>query len=65
MNAKDVYNIATALSNEELFKLCDMLELKMQPKTPAKRKKKPMPDFTVEDGIAYLINNHFNKVRKP
>ena len=65
MNANDVYNIANALPKEELQRLCHMLEISIKPKKSIKRKKKPLPDFTVEDGIKYLINNHFNKVRNP
>ena len=65
MNANDVYNIAKAPPNEELMRLRYMLEVRMQPKKSIKRKKKPLPDFTVEDGIRYLIDNHFNKIRTP
>ncbi|WMI64086.1 hypothetical protein RBH94_08380 [Aestuariibaculum sp. YM273] len=65
MNANDVYNIAQALPKEELVKLCDMLGVSIKPKKPLKPKKRPLPDFTVEDGIRYLLANHFNKIRTP
>ncbi|MEL0457337.1 hypothetical protein WJN01_13950 [Flavobacteriaceae bacterium SZ-1-7] len=63
MNANDVYNVAKALPKEELDKLCDMLAINYQPQKAIKPKKKPLPDFTVEDGIRYLLANHFNKVK--
>ncbi|GLB47694.1 hypothetical protein [Neptunitalea lumnitzerae] len=62
MNANDVYNIATALPDDELKKLYDMIHVKIQPKKqsiPFKRKRKSLPEFTIEDGIRYLIENHF------
>lgn len=66
MTANDVYNIAKALPEEELHRLCNMLEVKMQPKkTIVKRKQKSLPDFTIEDGIKLLIKNHFSKIRTP
>ncbi|GAL80004.1 hypothetical protein JCM19274_2676 [Algibacter lectus] len=40
-----------------------MLEIKIQPKKSIKRK--PLPNFTEEDGIRYLLDNHFNKIRTP
>lgn len=65
MNANDVYNVAKALPIEELQKLCSMLKIDLQPEIPKSRKKKPPVDFTVEDGIKYLIENYFHKVRQP
>lgn len=65
MTANDVYNIANALPKEELDRLCDMLGVKVQPKVKFKKKRKPLPDFTVEDGIRHIIETHFNKIRKP
>lgn len=65
MTATDVYNIACALPKEELHRLYNMLGEKTQVKKELKCKKKKLPDFTVEDGIRYLIDNHLNKVRKP
>lgn len=64
MNANDVYNVAKALPNEELKKLCIMLKADSV-LVPRKRVKKTKSiDFTVEDGIEYLITKYFNKVRK-
>lgn len=65
MTANDVYNIANALPKDELVRLCDMLEIKIQPKKHPKRKTKSLPDFTVKEGIQYLIKMHFNKVKTP
>ncbi|WP_147676280.1 hypothetical protein [Algibacter pacificus] len=65
MNANDVYNIASALPKEELARLCNMLEIKTQPKKSIKRKGKPLPNFTEEDGIRYLLDHHFNKIKTP
>lgn len=64
MQAIDVYNIAKALSKEELKKLYNLLgslpEVKEgNPKLTKERKK--LPDFTVDDAIKFLLENHFNK----
>lgn len=63
MNAIDVYNVANALPKEELIKLYDMLKIEIQPSKTINKKKKLLPEFTVNDGIRYLIKNHFNKIR--
>ncbi|HIC32093.1 MAG TPA: hypothetical protein EYO76_09265 [Flavobacteriaceae bacterium] len=64
MQATDVYNIAKALSKEELKKLYNLLGSlpdikKHTPKLTKARKK--LPDFTIDDAIKFLIENHFNK----
>jgi hypothetical protein len=65
MDANDVYNIANALPLEELHKLCSMLKIDLQSEIPKRNKKrKATVDFTVDDGIKYLIENYFHKVRK-
>ncbi|AEH01404.1 hypothetical protein [Lacinutrix sp. 5H-3-7-4] len=66
MQATDVYNIAKALPKKELNKLYKLLgslpEIKeSSPITKSKRKK--VPDFTVDDAIEFLIENHFNKIK--
>ena len=65
MTANDVYNIATALPEKELQRLLSMLEVKKQPEKVIvkKKKQKPLPDFTVEDGIRLLLKTHFSKIR--
>ncbi|WP_417558800.1 hypothetical protein [Mesoflavibacter zeaxanthinifaciens] len=68
MNANDVYNIAKALPKEELYRLYDMLKGNIKAdktKLSSKQVKNQMPDFTLEDSIKYLIENHFNKKRIP
>jgi len=64
MNATDVYNIAKALPEEELLRLCGMLKIDIQPEKEIK-KEKVLPNFTVEDGIRHLLKSHFNKIRTP
>ncbi|SDH09639.1 MULTISPECIES: hypothetical protein [Winogradskyella] len=63
MNANDVYNIAKALPEEELIRLYNMLDISVRPKTKIKKKRKPLPEFTVNDGIRFLLKNHFNKIK--
>lgn len=64
MQATDVYNIAKALSDKELKKLYKMLgnlpEVKESTSLITKTRKK-LPDFTVDDAIKFIIQNHFNK----
>lgn len=59
MNASDVYNVAKALPKVELNKLYAMLKEDVKPQNHFKRtqKQKKLPDFTVDDGIRYLIKN--------
>jgi hypothetical protein len=64
MNANDVYNIAKALPEEELLRLYYMLDISVKPKKRLNKKRKTLPKFTVNDGIRYLINNHFNKIKE-
>lgn len=64
MVATDVYNVAKALSQEELIKLFDMLRNDVnQPniKLPTRTK---LPDFTMEDGLRFLLKNHLTKTKK-
>lgn len=65
MNANDVYNVAKALPQEELKKLCIMLKVDLKPEPRKINRNAKSIDFTVEDGIEYLITKYFNKVRKP
>ncbi|WP_435137259.1 hypothetical protein [Formosa sp. A9] len=65
MEANDVYKIAKALPENEFIKLFELLKGNIKCNLPQKRKRKPLPDFTIEDGIEYLINNHFNTIRIP
>ena len=57
MIASDVYKIAKALSLKEQERLYYMLGQDIPDKIPIKKKRKKLPDFTVEDGIRYLIDN--------
>ncbi len=63
MDANDVYNIAKALPQEELIRLCNMLDISVRSKTKIKKKRKALPEFTVNDGIRYLLKHHFNKIK--
>lgn len=65
MNANDVYNIATALPEEELRRLYFMLEISLKPKKQITKKRKTLPKFTVNDGLKYLIDNHFREIKDP
>lgn len=64
MQATDVYNIAKALPKEELKKLYNLLgslpDIKER-NSKFKKARKKLPEFTVDDAIKYLIENHFNK----
>lgn len=58
MKAPDVYTIAQALSDREQVKLYDMLrESILKKQSPAKKNRK-VTDFSVEDAIRFLLNNH-------
>lgn len=66
MNANDVYNIAKALPKEEFVKLYDMIRSEIDVSNPRNKKvkhKPTLPDYSVDDSIKYLIENHFNKKR--
>ncbi|PCJ98702.1 MAG: hypothetical protein COA50_00200 [Flavobacteriaceae bacterium] len=58
MKAFDVYTIAKALSQRELERLYDMIKKDIPDKVIIKKNRKRLPDFSVEDGIKYLIDNH-------
>lgn len=64
MIATDVYTIAKALPKEEFIKLSDMLRSDVC-KTEIKLKKENLlPDFTKEDSLRYLLENHIRKIKK-
>ncbi len=65
MNAQDVFNVAMALPDEELITLYQMLKKKLHSQPKRKKPKPPYMNFTMEDAFEYLIENHFNKPRKP
>lgn len=60
MIASDVYTIAKALSKEEFIKLSDMLRKDVN-KNKVKPKRNNLPDFTMEDGLRYLLKNKIIK----
>ncbi|WP_105049254.1 hypothetical protein [Polaribacter butkevichii] len=66
MVASDIYTIAKALSKEEFIKLSDMLrsDIKKSEIKLKKKKKYELPDFTKEDGLRYLLENHIRKNKK-
>ena len=61
MTASDVYNVAKALPVQEQEQLYNMLKNDVKEKYKLKKKRKTLPEFTVEDGIQYLMD----KIRKP
>ncbi len=61
MVASDVYNIAKALPQEEFTKLYNMLRNDVN-KNNIKVKNK-LPEFTKEDALRYLLENHIKKNR--
>jgi hypothetical protein len=61
MIATDVYNIAKALPKEEFIKLSNMLRSDIKKSEIKLKKKYELPDFTKEDGLRYLLENHIRK----
>jgi hypothetical protein len=64
MVASDIYKIAKALSKEEFIKLSDMLRSDIKKSELKLKKKYELPDFTKEDGLRYLLENHIRKIKK-
>ena len=64
MIAADVYTIAKALPNEEFIKLSNMLRSEVNKSDIKLKKKNVLPDFTKEDGLRYLLENHIIKSKK-
>ncbi len=65
MIANDVYTIAKHLSKEEILKLYNMLKNDVQQNKIKLKKKSKLPDFTMEDGLHFLLKNHITKKNKP
>ncbi|PQJ81477.1 hypothetical protein [Polaribacter glomeratus] len=64
MVATDVYTIAKALSKEEFIRLSDMLRKEVNQtkiKAPSTTK---LPDFTMEDGLRFLLKHYIKKTIK-
>ncbi|MDX6746989.1 hypothetical protein SHK09_09320 [Polaribacter sp. PL03] len=61
MVASDIYKIAKALSKEEFIKLSDMLRSDVNKSALKLKKNSVLPDFTKEDGLRYLLENHIRK----
>lgn len=61
MVASDIYTIAKALSKEEFIKLSDMLRSDINKSTIKLKNNGALPDFTKEDGLRYLLENHIRK----
>jgi hypothetical protein len=64
MIAADVYTIAKALPKEEFIKLSNMLRNDVNKSDLKLKKKDVLPDFTKEDGLRYLLENHIRKSKK-
>ncbi|WP_149277641.1 hypothetical protein [Pareuzebyella sediminis] len=58
MKASDVYTIAKELPPVELHRLYKMIGQKIPEEVAFRSKRKKLPDFSVEDAIRYLIDNH-------
>lgn len=65
MDARDVHNIAKALPQEELVKLCALLKIDLEPKVNFKKVKSKPKKITIDDGIRYLLDNVLCKTLKP
>jgi hypothetical protein len=64
MVANDVYTIAKALPKEEYMRLFDIIKSDLnQPQIKLKNKTK-LPDFTMEDGLRFLLKNHIIKTKR-
>jgi hypothetical protein len=61
MLATDVYNIAKYLHKDELIKLNFMINRDLVKSKLTNKIKKPLPNFTFEDGLRYLLENHIKK----
>ena len=61
MVASDVFNLAKALSKEEYNKLYNMLRTDINKNTRILKNK--LPEFTKEDALRYLLENHIKKNR--
>ena len=61
MNASHVYHIAMALPSDERECLYDMLGKSIIKPINRRKKRKKLPDFTVDDGIKYLIRTQFKQ----
>jgi hypothetical protein len=65
MIANEVYTIAKHLSKEEIVKLYNMLKNDVQQNKIKLKKNSKLPDFTMEDGLHFLLKNHITKKNKP
>jgi hypothetical protein len=61
MVANDVYTIAKALSKEEFVKLANMLRKDLNPNEIKLKKKNKLPDYTINDALRFLLDNHIKK----
>ena len=64
MVASDVHTIAKALSKEEYKKLYEIIRSDLNQPPIKLKKKNNLPDFTLEDGLRFLLNNHIKKTIK-
>ena len=64
MVATDVYTIAKALPKEEFIKLSNMLRSDINKSALKLKKNSALPDFTNEDALRYLLDNHIRKNKK-
>ncbi|TLF47117.1 hypothetical protein [Maribacter aurantiacus] len=61
MVASDVYKIAKLLPKKEIIALFHMLKKDAQPENIIKKPRKKLPDFSVEDALVFLLENHIKK----
>lgn len=64
MIAKDVYKIAKALSNEEFYKLFNMLKDDIKIEDLNLKSDTRLPNFTQRDALKYLLEKHIRKHKK-
>jgi len=58
MKASDVYTIAKALSSEEYALLYNMLKSDFKETSPIKKRRKKVPEYSVEDALQDLLKYH-------
>ncbi|MEE9407700.1 MAG: hypothetical protein V3V28_06475 [Polaribacter sp.] len=64
MFASDIHTIAKALSKEEYLKLYEIIRSDLNQPPLKLKKKNKLPDFTMVDGLRFLLKNHITKKNK-
>lgn len=59
--AKDIYNIAKALSKEEFLKLYNIIKSDINKTELNLKNNKKLPNFSKSDSLRYILNNVVKK----